>query len=182
MLEGLPFSLTTLHEGLVGLWLDRQSGVLAYAPLYWLLPACWILTWRRTWPFVVPALLLYVPMASFVVWWAGFAPAARYLVPILPLCAVPLAEAIRWPVVRAAAVVLFVPQALIDATVWQHPRTLWPSGTGNAALEALGAIGRAYEGLLPAVRVDQASMRAAWIALGAAVASAAVMTMARKSR
>ena len=30
--DGLPFTLAAFKNGLVGLWIDRQSGLLAYAP------------------------------------------------------------------------------------------------------------------------------------------------------
>jgi len=153
--DALPFSRHAFGDGIAGLWLDRQSGLLAYAPLYWIVPVSWAMTWRRTWPFLVPALLLYVPMASFVEWWGGFSPAARYLVPIVPLCAVPMALALRSTILKIAMVFLALAQLAIDAVVWQHPRALWPQDSGgNPALELLGTAGRAYERLLPAIRVD----------------------------
>ncbi len=152
-LEGVPLSFGTLKHGLAGLWLDRQSGVLAYAPLYWLLPVCWIVTWRRTWPYLVPALLLYLPAAAFIEWWGGFSPAARYLVPIMPLCLVPMAHAMRHRFLRYAAAIVVLPQLAIDVVVWQHPRALWPAANGvNVALGYLGAVGHAYARLLPALR------------------------------
>ena len=128
--EAFPFTLAAFKNGLVGLWLDRQSGLLSYAPVYWLLPACWAMTWRRTWPFIVPALLLYLPMAAFIEWWGGFSPAARYLVPIVPLCAVPVAAALRSTGIKIGAAALVVPQVAIDIIVWQHPRALWPQDSG----------------------------------------------------
>jgi hypothetical protein len=140
-----PFSVRTLAAGLPGMWLDGQSGVLAYAPLYWIVPLCWITTWRRTWPYFVPALLLYVPMASFVEWWGGFAPAGRYLVPILPLCLMPVAASLRSRAIAVLVIVLAVPQVMIDAICWQHPRFLWPAADRvNPLLTSLGPAGRAY--------------------------------------
>jgi hypothetical protein len=124
LIDGLPFTLDAFGNGLIGLWLDRQSGLLAYAPIYWMLPACWAMTWRRTWPYVVPAVFLYFPMASFVEWWGGFSPAARYLVPIAPLCAVPMALALRTRPMKMVAIVLALAQLAIDAVVWQRPRAL----------------------------------------------------------
>jgi hypothetical protein len=57
--------------GLVGLWIDQRSGLLAYAPLYWIVPPCWWITWKRTWPFMIPFVVLYMPAAAFVIgWWA----------------------------------------------------------------------------------------------------------------
>jgi hypothetical protein len=126
-----------------------------------MVPACWAMTWRRTWPYLVPALLLYIPMASFVEWWGGFSPAARYLVPIVPLCAVPMALALRTRLMRIIAAILAVAQLGIDAVVWQHPRALWPQDAGgNPALEMLGGLGRAYERVLPAIRAEGLSFTA----------------------
>jgi hypothetical protein len=150
--SGLPFSTHMLTSGLMGLWVDRQSGLLAYAPLYWIVPACWYLTWRTTWPFLVPFALLYVPAASFVEWWAGFSPAARYLVPAIPFFIVITAHALRYRAIRVFAFPLLAFQVVIDGVVWQHPRTLWPSPQGNLALQMLDGIGRAYETALPAAQ------------------------------
>ena len=164
--EAFPFTLAAFKNGLVGLWLDRQSGLLSYAPVYWLLPVCWAMTWRRTWPFIVPALLLYLPMAAFIEWWGGFSPAARYLVPIVPLCAVPVAAALRSTGIKIGAAALVVPQVAIDIIVWQHPRALWPQDSGlNPALESLGAAGRAYERLLPPIRSDGVTLPAILIVI-----------------
>jgi hypothetical protein len=151
----LPFSVATFQTGWAGLFIDRQSGLLAYAPFFWLLPACAILTWRRTWPFLAAALLVYVPAAAFVIgWWAGFSPAARYLVPVVPLCAVPIADALRFRAVRWMALLFALPQIAIDLAVWQHPRWLWPAGSVNPALEGLGSIARTYESWLPRLQTD----------------------------
>ncbi len=153
----VPLSLAVLKIGSIGLWMDRQSGLLSYAPLYWVVPACWLLTARRTWPLLVPATLLYLPAAAFTHgWWAGFSPAARYIVPLMPVFLVVIADALRHPAIRISVVGLLIPQAVIDAVVWQHPRALWPAGTPvNAALERVGWIGRAYERLLPAVQAGE---------------------------
>ncbi|MBE3123636.1 MAG: hypothetical protein IMZ65_02405, partial [Planctomycetes bacterium] len=145
-MSALPFSIQMLGSGLPGLLLDRQSGLLAYAPLYWLVPACWYLTRRNTWPFLVPAALLYVPAAAFTIgWWAGFSPAARYIVPLTPIWLVVIAGALVHRPIRAAAGTLLVFQVLIDGVVWQRPRTLWSSMDRNPALDALGWLGRSYE-------------------------------------
>ena len=125
---GCAALVSTMKHGLAGLWLDRQSG--AAAPTRrctGCVPVGWIITWRRTWPYLVPALLLYLPMASFLEWWGGFSPAARYLVPIMPLCLVPMPTRSRVHAVRYAAAILLLPQLAIDLVVWQHPRALWPA-------------------------------------------------------
>ncbi|MGE5245830.1 MAG: hypothetical protein ACM3SQ_16525 [Betaproteobacteria bacterium] len=178
--QGVPFSVESLKRGLVGLWIDRQSGLLAYAPLYWIVPACWWLTWRRTWMYAVPFVLLYVPAAAFVIgWWAGFSPAARYITPAVPLLLVPMVTALSSRSIRVAAAVLLVPQLIIDAVVWQHPRWLWPAPAGNLALRALGPLGRAYERVLVSAQGGSVGAAAVWVALGVAAATIALVTGAR---
>ena len=179
--EGVPFTREAFGAGAIGLWVDRQSGLLAYAPIYWLLPACLILTWRRSWPFLVPAILLYLPAAAFVTgWWAGFAPAARYLAPAIPLLLVPIAAALESVPVWWSAGVLFVPQLLLDAVVWQHPRALWPAESGaNPALELLGGLGHTYERMLPPIQ--QQGTPSMWLGIGWTAASAAVVWWAMRS-
>jgi hypothetical protein len=168
---GVPFSWEMLKTGLPGLLIDRQSGLLAYAPIYAVVPAAWILTWRRTWPWLVPGVLLYLPAAAFTIgWWAGFSPAARYLVPHVPLLLVVLASALRYGSLRACALVLLVGQAAINAVVWHRPRLLWPVAEGNRALDALGWFGRLYEAFLPTLQStvsagDVALPLVAWLAL-----------------
>ena len=175
---GLPFSAEMLKSGLLGMWFDRQSGLLAYAPLYWIVPACWYLTRKRTWPFLVPAVLLYLPAASFTIgWWAGFSPAARYLVPLIPLYLAAIAEALRDPAIRIAATVLLIPQAIIDAVVWQHPRTLWPSPQGNTALHALGWVGRTYESILPPAQTGGTLVAALELGMAAVVATGVLIAL-----
>ena len=179
--EALPFSLSTLQAGLVGLWIDRQSGLVAYAPIYWLLPACMIVTWRQSWPFLVPGALLYFPAAAFVIgWWAGFAPAARYLVPAIPLLLVPFATALAHPVIRRLTIALCVPQLVLNAVVWQRPRLLWPVDEGNPALTALGPLGRIYEGMLPPIQRQGITSTAIWTAVGLVVVSAGVAAYLRR--
>jgi hypothetical protein len=167
----VPFSFGVLRTGFVGLLEDRQSGLLAYAPLYWVVPACWYLTRKTTWPLLIPAALLYLPAAAFTHgWWAGFSPAARYIVPLMPIFIVVIADAWRYRAVQIAFIALLVPQLMIDTVIWQHPRTLWPAvdatsaNAGNLALEALGGLGRAYEHLLPAAQLG-APVGAAFLGL-----------------
>jgi hypothetical protein len=171
----VPLTSDSLRAGSVGLWFDRQSGMLAYAPLFWIAPACWAVTWRRTWPYALPVLLLYLPAAAFVIgWWAGFAPAARYLAPAVPLLTVPFAHALKYRGIRRAAVVVLLMQLPIDVVVWQHPRWLWPTPDGNRALQALGPIGRAYEMLLPSIQMDGLTLQA-FFAVSIAVLATAII-------
>jgi hypothetical protein len=179
--ERIPFSWDSFWSGVIGLWFDRQSGLLAYAPIYWLLPACWWLTWKRTWGYAVPFMLLYLPAAAFVLgWWAGFAPAARYIAPAIPLLLVPVVQALRYKAVRVAALCLVVPQVVVDAVVWQHPRWLWPAPQGNLALQALGPLGTTYEHALPGIQSDGVTAVVSWALVAAVTITAAIVTAARR--
>jgi hypothetical protein len=149
MLDRLPFALSGAPRGFLGLLFDRQYGLVAGAPWYVLLPAAWMLAGRRAALFLLPALALAAPMASFVVWWGGFSPAARYLVPALPFCAAAVAWSLERPLLRRVVILGAIVQVPITAYAWQHPRSLWPVGTSNPLLDALGPVGRAYEYLLP---------------------------------
>jgi hypothetical protein len=155
--EQLPFSLSMLKTGLFGLAIDRQSGLLSYAPIYTIVPACVYVTWNTSRRYAAPVILLYAPAAAFTIgWWAGFSPAARYIAPLTPFFAASIAAALGHRAIRMAAIVLAVPQLAIDLVVWQHPRWLWPlsEGAANPALDALGSLGRGWAALLPALRHD----------------------------
>jgi hypothetical protein len=157
VLDGVPLTLSETGRGLAGLWLDRQHGILAYGPIYLLLPAYWaIATGNMRWA-ALPVLAIVVPIAAFVGWWGGFSPAARYLVPIVPFCAVAATYALRNSVVRWTGILLLVPQVLIDGYAWQYPRTLWPIDDRNPLLMQLGPLGRAYEHALPSLRYGELS-------------------------
>jgi hypothetical protein len=150
--EGLPFSLAALTRGSAGLLADRRLGLIAFAPLYVVVPIAWWVTRRTTWPWLLPVALLAAPAAAFDHgWWGGFAPAARFLVPLMPIVAFVSVPALEARAVRTMVAVLLVPQLAIDAVIWQHPRDLWPARDGNRMLERLGAPGRCYASWLPDV-------------------------------
>jgi len=160
MLDTLPFTVSGAPRGFLGLLFDRQYGLVAGAPWYGLLPAAWILAGRRAALFLLPVVALAAPMAAFVVWWGGFSPAARYLVPLLPFCAAAVAWSLERPLFRRVVLLGAAVQVPITAYAWQRPRTLWPIGDANPLLDALGPIGRAYEFLLPPLTNGQPLLRA----------------------
>lgn len=165
MADGLPFSLAGVHSGSLGLLVDRERGLFGYAPIYAIAPACLALTWRENRRLLVPIVLLFLPMASFVVWSAGFSPAARYLVPLMPLVALPAVRALDRPAVRWAAAPLLVFQAAIVAYAWGHPRALWPKDLGgNELLDHIPIVGPAYAAWLPSIATGDPIERG-WLCL-----------------
>ncbi len=174
MLAGLPFNPARWQHGSLGLLFDRERGLFGYAPFYLIVPACFALTWRETRLLLVPIVLAAAPMTIYADWTAGFSPAARFLVPLIPFLAIPLARAASHRTVRIVALTLLAFQALIAIVIWQHPRALWPKNIAtNSALERIPVIGPAYEGLLPSIATGDPVMWGwAWVAalgLGTAV-------------
>jgi hypothetical protein len=175
MTQGLPFSVSGFQRGALGLIFDRERGLVSYAPIFLIVPACMAFTWRTTWRVAAPALLLYLPMAAFVVWAAGFSPPARYLVPVLPLLAYAAARGLEQPAVRRVAVALLVFQIAISAYCWQHPRAMWPKEMGtNQTLDAIPLIGPLYESALPSLLTGEAVV-GGWMVLGVLVVATLIL-------
>jgi len=160
---GTTSSITGMQRGTLGLLFDRERGLVSYAPVFLIVPACWAATWRGTWRVAVPALLLFLPMATSLEWAGGSSPPARYMVPMLPLFAYAAARGFNQQIVRRAAIPLLIFQVLITAYCWRHPRAMWPNEIGtNAALAAIPVIGPAYEHALPSLLAGD-SVMAGWI-------------------
>jgi hypothetical protein len=150
LLDYAPFTLSGMPTGAFGLLFDRSRGLFAYAPLYLVAPFAWWIAGRGQRDLMAPILCLFLPMAAFTVWGAGYSPAARHLVPLMPLVAIPVAPALdrRW--FARAGTVLLALQLLINGYAWRQPRVLWPGAVGeNPALDALPVIGPFYARLLP---------------------------------
>jgi hypothetical protein len=134
---------TTLHDAFIrftGLLVDREHGLLAYAPVYLLAAAgCFVLGRGRTnlWTdvglvlaaYLIPVLL---PQTNLHGWRGGWSPAARFLVPVVPLLCL---AAYAYVLVGSRRVVLTLVamQVAVSAYVWQYPKTLWNEGDGHAA-------------------------------------------------
>jgi hypothetical protein len=88
-----------LGNGFLGLWLDRDHGLLLLAPGYLLALVGFGGFWRERRQAALIGLLafasLYGVVAAYREWWGGFSPAPRYLVPVVPLLGVAAAFGIR---------------------------------------------------------------------------------------
>jgi hypothetical protein len=76
---------------------------------------------------------LILPITNAIGWTGGWSPAARFLVPIVPLLAIGVAAGVR-TLPRVIVLPLVAVQVGINAYVWQHPKILWNNGTGTAAI------------------------------------------------
>lgn len=103
-LYGSPIQNTSDHagfsgasgtlNGLFGLLLDAQWGLLVVAPVYvWALTGVpsWFAARRDTLLVAAAAIVPYIAVvSSYRVWWGEWGPPARYLVPIAPIAAAPI--------------------------------------------------------------------------------------------
>ncbi|MEI6971788.1 MAG: hypothetical protein WCL44_09755 [bacterium] len=89
--ESSPVFSRFLLRGLPGLFLDRNHGVLAFAPFYAVLAVGIVAAIRsRQKDFAAIALLAipsYVVFASHWMWWGGPCPPGRFIVPVLAIVA-----------------------------------------------------------------------------------------------
>jgi hypothetical protein len=150
---GPPFSWDAFRNGVFGLLIDRENGLLVWAPIYVLLPAAWALAGRRYVVWLLPVSALYLLSAAHLQWWGGFSPAARFLSPLIPIFACVLAAALERQRFAYACLILLVPQVFISADGWQHTRSLWPQGDGHNRILAdlLNVIG-VRETWIPSLR------------------------------
>ena len=104
--------------GYVGTLFDQQSGLLVASPVYALAIPGLVLLWRR-WRSAALACALvgaaiYVPAASWGIWYGGQASPARLLTPLVPVLAVGVASALDAGGVRARRLftILMIPSVL----------------------------------------------------------------------
>jgi hypothetical protein len=101
------FALGTLAEGLPGLALDQEFGLLPYAPVLALCVAGFVRMardrTRQAWAALALAAVVLGTAGSWHMWRGGFNPPARFLVPLLPVFALGLAAAFRHGTGSAAA-------------------------------------------------------------------------------
>jgi len=76
-------------RGAPGLLLDRDHGLLAFAPMYWLVLPGLVCFYRTNRAYFTLALVLALPsfviLASHWMWWGGPCPPARFILPLIPL-------------------------------------------------------------------------------------------------
>jgi hypothetical protein len=101
-----------LPRSLLGFLIDQKFGLLVYSPVYLLsLAGMWRLLRDRAWrgfalALATTAIPYIISSARLYMWWGGSSAPARFLVPVLPLMAPPIAAAlmaVRSQVGRATA-------------------------------------------------------------------------------
>ncbi|HEY2942561.1 MAG TPA: hypothetical protein VGN09_09020 [Vicinamibacteria bacterium] len=103
-------SLATVPEGVPGLLLDQEFGLLVYAPVFALaFPGCALLFGRsRRGALAAGALIVATLLlaGSWPMWRGGWNPPARFLVPVLPALALGLAASFQRGITSASALLL----------------------------------------------------------------------------
>ena len=182
-IDRVPLSWPAFAVGAPGLLIDRENGLLVWAPIYLGIAAAWWHTRAWSWPLLVPVVALYLPSAAHDLWWGGFSPAARFLLPLIPCGACVLAGAMTNRTFARLFGGLCAIQLAISAIGWQWPRALWPRGDGhNRLLESIPAIGPAMSAALPDFRTGSAGpvTGGLWL-LGLAVLSLLLVAAMRRS-
>jgi hypothetical protein len=170
-------SLAALPEGLAGLLLDQEFGLLAYAPVFALAPLGLRLLWRARRRLLLACAAVVVVLAgtagSWHMWRGGFNPPARFLVPAVPALAPAVAAGLRGGPAPAACL-------LIGWGLWTgasgaaQPQLVHRDRDGTAPLFRVHAGAEEWTGLLPAFVLsepDRHALAAVWLlALAWAVA------------
>lgn len=181
-------------RGLLGLAFDQEFGVLLYSPVYWLLAVGAWRMWRQAdrrgygLSLAVAAGALVLSVTGVYMWWGGWSPPARFLVPALPLLAPFLAAAFcgRGPVMEFTRSLLLVSVA-IAALVCARPASLLAfndrDGVGRLVevLQASAPLASALPSFIGADWQAQMGRVAVW--LGATLVAAGVARWtARRAR
>ena len=147
-------ALSTLAEGLPGLLLDQEFGLLVYAPVLALALPGFAFLWRRDRRLAIAAGaavgVVLLTAGAWPMWRGGFNPPARFLVPIAPLLAVAVAMAWDRRGLTAGAALL------LGWTLWAglagafEPQLVHRDRDGTAPLFRQLSGAREWTGLLPA--------------------------------
>jgi hypothetical protein len=150
----VPLSWGTFASGSLGIFFDREFGIVPWAPAALLVPVAWAMAGQRGLLLLLPALLLYIPAAAHDQWWGGWGPVGRFLVPAAPLAAMATTLAAKAKFPRFVSPLLVTCQVAMSAWVWQHPRVLWNFGDGHNRLFELLPYGSVLERSLPSYATD----------------------------
>jgi hypothetical protein len=170
-------SLSNLAEGLPGLLLDQEFGLLVYAPVLALALPGLALLWRRdkkvTVTILAAVVVVLLTAGAWPMWRGGFNPPGRFLVPVAPFLLVAVATAFdRRGLTAGASLLLGFSLWTGLAGAWE-PRLVHRDRDGTAPLFRQLSGAREWTGLLPAYVLsdpDRHRLAAVWaVALLAAV-------------
>lgn len=176
------FSAATLPEGVPGLMLDQEFGLLVYAPVLALAVPGFVRLWRARRGLALAgggmAASVVLVAGSWHMWRGGFNPPGRFLVPVLPILAVATAFALRRGVGAAAALAIGWGLWTGLSGAWE-PRLVHRDRDGTAPLFRAASGAEEWTRLLPAYVLgepDRHRLAAVWAAALGAVAVLATRT------
>ena len=138
--EGFAALFAEFGRRAAGMVIDQEFGLLPYAPIYVLVPVGLASLARSNRQLVATIslvagaylFLVLLPLTNAHGWTGGWSPVARFWVPVIPLLALcVVAAAQRLP--RPLVAMLVVLQILINAYLWQNPKSAWNDADGTAA-------------------------------------------------
>ena len=171
------FSLLTLPEGLPGLLLDQEFGLLVYAPVFALVLAGAYGLWRKDRRLAITALALGVTVvamaATWPMWRGGWNPPARFLVPLVPVLALAVGAALLRGLSPSAAL-------LLGWGLWlgvlgaAEPRLVHRDRDGTAPLFRAVSGAEEWTRLLPGFVLEDPDRRRLAVVWAVALAAAAL--------
>ena len=177
-------SLGGLSEGLPGLLLDQEFGLLVYAPLFaFAVPGLVVLARERTREAVLVLALVGVvslTAGAWPMWRGGFNPPARFLVPVLPALALALAAGLKRVFGAPAAL-------LVGWGLWTglggvaRPELVHRDRDGSAPFFREGSGAEEWTRLLPAYVLGDADRHRLAALWGSALAAAVLASGRRAS-
>jgi hypothetical protein len=170
-----PFTLNFV-KGWLGIWLDRFFGAFGTAPVFLLALAGVPVLWLRSRQHAVRILALIVPyfvaVASTTFWTGGGAALPRYLVPVLPLFALPLATILdrRFRLLGVAFTAVGALTAMASLTNFDSDHAVM-----RLASRCFDSFGFTTASLLPSlataeVGVGSVALTIVWLSVGLAIA------------
>lgn len=147
------FAWGRLPGNLEALLFDQEYGLLVYAPIFALaLPGCVALVrrfgWRDALAALLPIAVVLATAATWRMWWGGFTPPARFLVPIVPALALAVAASLRRGLSAATALLAAFGLVIgVAAATW--PRLVHRDRDGTAPLFRAVAGAEEWTRLLP---------------------------------
>ncbi len=187
---------SNIPHGLLGLLFDQKFGLLVFSPVYALTAVGLVIMWRDVKLRSVAVALTFAGIAfllsttRFYMWWGGSSAPARFLVPVLPLCAPAIAVAIdRWEGIGARAFVTATVgiSVLVAAACMISPRAVFlfndPHGLSSfvQAIQGAAPLDRALPTFTEEHWHAAFALLVAWLA-AFGVAAAVAGALARSAR
>lgn len=154
------FAWGRLPGSLEALFFDQEFGLWVYAPVFALALPGFVFLWRRAgarelFAVAAPTLAVLITAATWRMWWGGFTPPARFLVPVAPALAVGVACALRRGIGARAALLIGWSLFLGLAGAWQ-PYLIHRDRDGTAPLLRAYAGAEEWTRLFPSFVVPEA--------------------------